>query len=104
MALDLEVGKLLCIDYENSSGNRAESLKFIFDGGILTTGQIEAIRLQEDELDAFEFVSAETALVKLNPFLSRRLEQALEAKDLGQTFYLENQKLCSVPALHDKLV
>ena len=94
IALALNPEGLLCIDYVSERPGYSESLQFVFDGGILTPEQIKEIRLQKEELDAFEFVNVETALKKLNPFLARRLKQAFLALETGQTFYLKDQKLC----------
>ncbi len=93
IGLEHSVGRLLCVDYETKDRRGAESLKFIFDGGIVTQAQIAKIILQEDELSAYTFAPFADALEKLNAFSSRRTERALTARKNGGTVYLENQEL-----------
>lgn len=90
--LELSVGRLLCVDYETKDRRGAESLKFIFDGGVITQTQTAAIVLQEDELSAYMFTPFADALENLNEFSSRRVEQAFTAQRNGETLYLENQE------------
>ena len=91
VGLELPVGRLLCVDYETRDQRGAESLKFVFDGGVLTRVQVTAIVLQEDELSAYMFVPFAEALKKLNAFSSRRTRHAFTAQQTGETVYLENQ-------------
>ncbi len=98
VGLELQVGRLLCVDYQsmdyqNNDRHGVESLKFLFDGGVVTRAQTASIVLQEDELNAHTFVSPAEALRKLSRALSRRTRHALTAQQTGQTFYLENQAL-----------
>ncbi len=43
IGLRREIGDLLVVDYNSEMGERSESLMFIFDGGTLTSAEIEAI-------------------------------------------------------------
>lgn len=92
IGLEHSVGRLRCVDYEIKDRRGAESLKFIFDGGIVTQAQAKII-LQEDELSAYTFAPFADALEKLNAFSSRRTERALIARKNGGMVYLENQEL-----------
>lgn len=92
VGLELQVGSLLCLDYQSRDRNGVESLKFLFDGGVVTKTQTASITLQEDELSAYAFVSSEEALSKLNYFPSRRVRHALTAQQTGQTFYLDQER------------
>ena len=95
VGLELQVGRLLCVDYQSvdyhNDQHGVESLKFLFDGGVVTRAQTASIVLQKDELSAHAFVPFAEALEKLNYFLSRRVKHALVAQQTGETFYLENQ-------------
>ncbi len=97
VGLELQVGRLLCVDNQSVEDHNdqhgVESLKFLFDGGVVTRAQTASIVLQEDELNAHAFVSHAEALRKLSRALSRRTRHALAAQRTGQTFYLENQAL-----------
>ena len=92
VGLELSVGRLLCVDYEDKDWRGAESLKFVFDGGVLAQAQTASVTLQKDELSDHAFVPTAEAIEKLNYFLSRRVRHALAAQQTGQTYYLENQK------------
>ena len=93
VGLELEVGRLLCVDYQNKARKGVERMRFLFDGGTLTQAQAGQIVLQEEELSAHAFVSPDDALEKLNPALSRCVRHALTAAQTGETLYLENQEL-----------
>lgn len=90
VGLELPLGRLLCVDYRFLS-KRGGSLAFLFDGGVLNNTQIESIRLQTEELDAFKFVDKQEALKLCNTFLSTRMKKGVEALETNKTFYLENQ-------------
>lgn len=93
VGLELELGRLLCVDYQNRERRGVERMRFLFDGGTLTNAQTACIVLQEEELSAYAFVSPGEALEKPNPFLSRCVRHAATAEQTGETFYLEDQEL-----------
>ena len=90
IALALEVGRLLCDDYQRHSPRSKQSLKFIFAGSSLDERHKTGIVLQEDKIADHAFVSADEALEKLHSFLSCRLWHTPEAEQTGQAFYLED--------------
>ena len=90
VGLELEVGRLLCVDYESKDLGGFERMRFFFGGGVITPAQTACIVLQESELSAHAFVTVSEALEKLNPFLSRRLQHALAAEQTGETLYVED--------------
>ena len=92
VGLELELSRLLCVDYQNRQRKGVERMRFLFDGGTLTQAQVGQIVLQEEELSAHTFVPSDEALEKLNPILSRCVRHALTAAQTGETFYLENQE------------
>ncbi|MFJ2582812.1 hypothetical protein [Kitasatospora aureofaciens] len=69
---------------------RSEGIIAIFDGGVLTPEQLDGIRLQREELRAFEFVPVEQVGERLIPLLARRVEACSRAREQGTTVYLEN--------------
>ena len=89
VGLDLSTFDLLCMDYGvTDAGAR---FLFIFDGGILTEVQQEAIVLQTDELTDYQFVAQSKVTELLNPVAARWMVWALKALTDNTTYYLENQ-------------
>jgi 8-oxo-dGTP diphosphatase len=89
--LELNVGRLLVMDYNSAFEDYTESLMWIFDGGILTHTQTSSIRLPESELEEYRFVNASQLPEFVHSRLAKRLVQALRALENNQTLYLENQ-------------
>jgi len=83
---------LLLVDYSAESADKTESLAFIFDGGVLTAAEIARIRLPEDELRGFEFVAVAAVDGRAHQRLTKRVRMAIVAREMGQTFYLEDQE------------
>lgn len=89
--LDINVGveRLLCVDYNSAKEIRTESLMFIFYGG-----EIEAtkIKIDNDEILAFNFLSLAEIKEKTETQLYKRIEKCILAIETNQTYYLENQQ------------
>ena len=90
--IGLEVAglSLLCVDYTVPQGIKTESLQFVFSGGVLTEEQISRIRLQDGELETYRFMSADQAILMLNPGVKERLPDCLKALREGSACYLES--------------
>jgi 8-oxo-dGTP diphosphatase len=91
LGLELELGPLLCLEYRSSAPPRTECLQFIFAGGVLSTTQIEHIKLPATELAGYCFVSLDEALEKLDARLGRRIDLALTALHQGRMIYAEDR-------------
>ncbi|WP_414940145.1 NUDIX domain-containing protein [Amycolatopsis sp. cmx-11-51] len=89
LGIDIPVGRLLLVDWMPTRGVWRDSLQLIFDGGVLNTEQIEAIRPAADELSRFEFLEIDEAKQRLQPSLARRVELAHRALIDGETLYGE---------------
>jgi len=88
LRLDREPGRLLVVDWVPRHGVWGEQLQFVFDGGVLSGAEIEAIELQESELSGLHFVATDdVGRVPLTPSLNRRLVQSLDALAHGTTDY-----------------
>ena len=89
LGLTREPGRLLVVDWapHREWGDR---VLFVFDGGVLTPPEIAGIRLQETELDSYEFLPPDQALDRLIPRLRRRIDAALRAKAENRVLYLEH--------------
>jgi 8-oxo-dGTP diphosphatase len=87
-ALELPVGRLLVVDW--APHVREERVRFVFDGGVLTDEQLDAIELPPHELESWAFITPGELFVMTEPRLSRRVTAALGAREAGATWYLEN--------------
>lgn len=86
LGLELPLDKLLVVDW---SSRPEEHVRFVFDGGVLTEEQLDAIELS-DELESWACVPEEELFVMLAPIVTRLLIAALGARAAGETWYLEN--------------
>ncbi|MEI7030345.1 NUDIX hydrolase [Streptomyces pratensis] len=74
--LDVAPGRLLAVDWARGEG-RPPIVAYLYDGGVLTTAQLAAIRLQEEELLSWKLVDpAELPAHLLGP-LGLRVSAAL---------------------------
>lgn len=89
MKLDIEPGALLVVDWVPGQGVWHDGLMFIFDGGILSSEQLDSVSLQADELSSYKFVTLEEASEHVRPSLARRLAAAMDARKAGVPVYLE---------------
>ena len=92
LGLDVNIGRLLVLDYYPSEGGKTESIMFVFDGGVIEDGDIAKITLQENEISEYRFVDIKEAQGLLYPRLSQRMKMAYEARQNGATLYLEQGK------------
>lgn len=88
--LDIKVGRLLCVDWVSPHGPWDDLLAFIFDGGELNEEQVAALKLHDNELNAFEFCTEAQAAERLRPYVWRRVSVALKALSGGQVQYLQD--------------
>lgn len=96
LGLDIEVTRLLCIDYSINVED-VENLQFVFDGGVLTKEQIDAIHFPDDEIKEYEFISIKSDKDKQKIVqrerLGARVLKAIEARETKTAYYLEKGKL-----------
>ena len=88
LGLELSVGRLLIVDWAPRHGVWQDSLKFIFDGGVLSADQIASMRFQAEEVVSAQFVSLAELTPYVRPSMVRRLAVALAAADDGTAHYL----------------
>jgi 8-oxo-dGTP pyrophosphatase MutT (NUDIX family) len=87
---------LLVADWVSPGPTGPGGMRWLFDGGVLSRGRIDAIRLPPDELRSFRFVAAAEIQDYMPPARTRRVEQALVARKAGYAMYLEDGELPSV--------
>jgi len=85
--LDVTRGRLICVDFRTSKPGRAGGVRFLFDCGAFADRQLEAISLQEAEIDEHRFVGLAEAEELLRAPVRRRVMAAIAA---GQFVYLED--------------
>lgn len=69
LGIDIDVGRLLVVDYNSERENYTESLMFIFDGGKLSENEIKVIQVDGKEIIGFEFFSFSLLKDKLSQTL-----------------------------------
>jgi len=89
LGLSVTPGRLLVVDWAPLDG-AGDKIIFVFDGGPLGTAQVASIRLDATELASYEFVPATAIADRLIPRLARRVTAAIDARNAGQTIYLEH--------------
>ena len=90
IGLDRPLGRVLAVDWVPSKPDYPEGLVVIYDGGVLTPGEIAAIKVPEEELDGFAFVPPCEVAARVEPIVGRRLQACLSALDTGQVAALDN--------------
>ena len=92
LGLRREIARLLCVDYNETTDDRLESLMFIFDGGVLTEQTIRSITLHPEELLSYRFFQKDKLPKNLSSTLRRRILAAWQNRDAlhgSATVYLE---------------
>ncbi|MEU9409361.1 NUDIX hydrolase [Streptomyces sp. NPDC048281] len=90
IGLDREMGRLLVVDWVHGTG-RPPIVAYLYDGGTVTAADLDAIRLQEEELLSWRLVPREELPTHLPGSLGLRVLTALDVltADTG-TAELEN--------------
>lgn len=89
IGFDISELQLAGVYYRSQTGVFADSLKFIFSGGVLTESQISQIKLQTEELEEYVFTSPQKALPILSPSLQKSIPACLEAIKNKTVAYIE---------------
>ncbi len=90
LGLDRPVGRVLAVDWVPSRPERPEGLIVVYDGGVLTTKDIEAIVVRDGELAGFAFVVPGQVAARVTPLVARRITACLEALAAGTVASLED--------------
>ena len=84
--IEVEQGRLVCVDFRRPRPGRPGGVRFLFDCGFVDEGAIAAIRLQREEISEHRFAELAEALELLSGPLRRRVSQAVSGPGLH---YLE---------------
>ena len=90
IGLAIEPGELLAVDWKPGGGGFTEVIALLFDGGTLTTQDIERIAADPSEVRNYRFVELHEAASLLDAELFARTKAGLAARQRGRTTYLEN--------------
>lgn len=82
IGLDVPPGPLLAIDWMSGT-DRPPIASYLYDGGVLSQEQLDAIVLQEEELDSWRLVPAADLDAYGPPWLASRIRAALAALAAG---------------------
>ncbi|HWD78479.1 MAG TPA: NUDIX hydrolase [Kribbella sp.] len=86
IGLDLEIGRLLVVDWVPAHGPWSDSIAFIFDGGVLDT---PTLTLDPTEARAHHFLTLAEATPHLRPSMIRRLTLAQHSLTTGHPTYAD---------------
>jgi 8-oxo-dGTP diphosphatase len=77
--LEITRGRLVCVDFLRPKRNRVGGVRFLFDCGMLSDGQLGTIRLDGREIEEHRFVGLAEALELLSGPLRRRVPVGIHA-------------------------
>ncbi|MFJ2215020.1 NUDIX domain-containing protein [Streptomyces sp. NPDC101062] len=83
------IGQLLAMDWAPSD-KEGDKILYLFDGGVLSQNALNRIEFQDGEIQAIAFHSVSEISTLTIPRLARRIEQAVKARQQGETVYLEH--------------
>lgn len=90
LGLDRPPGPVLAVDWVPSRPERPEGLIVVYDGGVLSPGEVKEIVLADGELAEFAFVPRDEVAGLVTPLLARRVASCLDAVAAGAVAALEN--------------
>lgn len=90
VGLDIEPGELLVVDWKSRDGDLTEVVALLFDGGYLTTRDIDRIVINPSEVRAYRFVELEEAGKLLDVELFARVSAGMAARTRAPITYLED--------------
>ena len=91
IGLDISELRLVGVYHSPQNGIAPDSLKFIFDGGILAEDQIEKIVLQKEEFEEYMFKDSTEAISLLSSSLRKSVPGCLNAIQENSCMYLDGQ-------------
>jgi ADP-ribose pyrophosphatase YjhB (NUDIX family) len=84
IGLDLEIGRLLVVDWVPALGPWSDAIAFVFDGGILDD---IPLTLDPTEAKAHHYLTLDAATPHLRPSMARRLSLAQQSLTTGTPTY-----------------
>jgi ADP-ribose pyrophosphatase YjhB (NUDIX family) len=93
-ALEIEHGRLACVDFLRPKLSRPGGIRFLFHCGSYTDAQLQAIKLQKGEIDEHRLVGLQQASELLSGPLRRRVSASVSAK--GCVYLEDGRPVASV--------
>jgi 8-oxo-dGTP diphosphatase len=94
IGLEVQIGRLLCLEYAMADAQGPERLLFVFDAGVISDLEVARIVLPTNELSGFRFVALEESQGLLPERLALRVRQSFMALEHPvKTVYLENGRV-----------
>jgi DNA-binding transcriptional MerR regulator/ADP-ribose pyrophosphatase YjhB (NUDIX family) len=90
LGLDMQLGRLLAVDWVAPAPGGIEGLLFVYDGGTLSDEQSGDVVLPPAELQDWAWCTDDDLAERLPAHMLRRTQAALRARADGSTGYLEN--------------
>ena len=90
LGFDIEIGRLLVVDWVNQGRAAGDGLRFMYATGPVDSSQII---LPSEELRSWQWCDHEAVLARVQDFKARRLFAALDALRNGTFLELENGNL-----------
>ncbi|MCU1674219.1 MAG: putative hydrolase [Frankiales bacterium] len=88
IGLRIELGRMLCMEWQGAEPDRTESLMFVYDGGVLAPET--ELWLAPDELASYRFVEPADLHVLMSERVARRTRAAVQAVAQGRLVELEH--------------
>lgn len=85
--LEVARGRLVCVDFRSPRPNRPGGLRFLFHCGTFADSELQAIRLQAEEIDEHRLAEVDEATKLLSGPIRRRVAAAVGAE---RCVYLED--------------
>lgn len=79
--IEIDAGRLACVDFLRPRENRPGGVRFLFDCGVVATERLRRVEVQVDEIAEYRFVPVAEALKLLSGPLRRRVRAAVGARD-----------------------
>ncbi|MCK2245217.1 NUDIX hydrolase [Crossiella sp. S99.1] len=79
LGIDWQGGRLLVIDYVPANGPMPEGLAFVYDGGVLSDSEVEAIVSTDPEIRSVGLYTMDEVEKLVSPGLAHRIRLGLQA-------------------------
>lgn len=91
--LTIERVQLLCLDYKGTGSHGADSVVWIFYGGVLTSTMQKNLHVDGEEIVETKFVDAETAKTLCTERMAKRITHCMKAITSNSIIYLEDGRI-----------
>lgn len=101
IGIELKNIDFLCIDYmspkDSGYSTKDENIQFIFYGGLITSCDLNKIKIPKNEISDYKFFAKEEAIKLVNVKLANRLKSCFDALEAGVSVYLEGGRKIEKP-------